>query len=141
MKVQDIMTKGVYTVDVETPVKDVLEILAKHRFSGVGVIDEFGDVIGVVSDTDIIHEYAKSGNLAKRKVRDIMMPFSLFVFPEDSIEKAVKMMADNKVHRLFVVKEIKAKPRTLSKDVVYYPVGIITSTDIVKAAGEGKLES
>ncbi len=140
MKVEEIMTRGVYTVDVETPLKDVLEILAKHRFSGLGVVDEFGDIIGVVSDTDIIHEYAKGRDLGNTKVRDIMMPFSLFVFPEDSVEKAIEMMAENRVHRLFVVKERQAKPRTLSKDVVYYPVGIVTSTDIVRAAGEGKLE-
>jgi len=135
MKVKGVMTKGVYTVEEETPLAEVIGIMAYHAISGVGVVDAYGDIVGVVSDTDIVDVLGKGKNVAKIKTGEIMTPITLFVYAGDELEEAVKLMAENKIHRIFVVKEVQAKPRSLSKDTVFHPVGIVSSTDIVRVSG------
>ncbi len=140
MKVRDIMTKGVYTVEEETSIAEMLEIMVKHGISGLGVVDEFGDIKGVVSDSDIIDAFASDKELKNVKVKDIMMPFSIVAYTDEELSEAIKKMTENRIHRIFVVKEKKVEPRTLSKDIVLFPVGIVSSTDIVRAVGEGDIE-
>lgn len=51
---KEIMSSPAVSVTVEQTLQDVIEILAKNRFSGVPVVDNENKVIGVISDTDII---------------------------------------------------------------------------------------
>jgi CBS domain-containing protein len=51
---KEIMSSPAVFVNVEQTLQDVIEILAKNRFSGVPVVDNENKVIGVISDTDII---------------------------------------------------------------------------------------
>src|SRR2546423_14739538 len=54
MKVKDVMTTGVVTVRPDTSLKEVASILAGRRVSGVPVVDAEDNVLGVVSEADIL---------------------------------------------------------------------------------------
>ena len=54
MKISEIMTPDPIAVGPETPLKDVAAILLEHGISGVPVIGERLEVLGVVSEADII---------------------------------------------------------------------------------------
>jgi CBS domain-containing protein len=54
MKVRDVMTSDVVTVGPETSLKEVATTLLQHRISGLPVVDEKGEVLGVVSEGDIL---------------------------------------------------------------------------------------
>ena len=58
MKVADLMTRDPIAVGPETPLKDVAAILLEHGISGVPVIGERLEVIGVVSEADIVAKEA-----------------------------------------------------------------------------------
>lgn len=51
---KDIMSKPAVSVTEDHTLKEVLEMLAEHRFSGMPVVNAEGKVVGVISDTDII---------------------------------------------------------------------------------------
>jgi len=53
-KAKEIMSAPAISVNENQTLQEVLELLAKHRFSGVPVVDAESKVIGVISDTDII---------------------------------------------------------------------------------------
>ena len=53
MKVADVMTVDVVTVDKETSLRDVAALLTERRISGLPVVDE-GRVVGVLSEGDIL---------------------------------------------------------------------------------------
>jgi len=53
-KVQDLMTGAVVTVGEATPFKEIVELLARHRFSAVPVVDAAGRAVGVVSEADLL---------------------------------------------------------------------------------------
>jgi CBS domain-containing protein len=54
LKLKDIMTRDLVTVDPETSLKEVADLLATRGISGVPVITDSGDVVGVISASDIV---------------------------------------------------------------------------------------
>lgn len=54
MKVREIMQSQVVSVRPETPVRELVQILARERISGAPVVDGQGAVIGVVSASDVL---------------------------------------------------------------------------------------
>ena len=54
MKVKELMTREPVAVGPETPLKDVAALLVERRISGVPVIGERLEVLGVVSEADVL---------------------------------------------------------------------------------------
>src|SRR5512139_3518294 len=54
MKVRDIMTQEVLTVKAETSVNDVAKLLGQRDISGVPVVDDQQQVIGIITELDLI---------------------------------------------------------------------------------------
>lgn len=52
--VRDVMTTDVVTVEPWTPFKDIVTQLAEHRISATPVLDPEGDVLGVVTEADLL---------------------------------------------------------------------------------------
>ena len=53
-RVSDVMTTAVVTVDRITPYQDIDRLLTRHRISGVPVLKMGREVVGVVSETDLL---------------------------------------------------------------------------------------
>ena len=58
MKVEEIMTRDVVTVGPGVPLREVARLLVARRISGVPVVNGFGHVLGVISETDIVQKEA-----------------------------------------------------------------------------------
>jgi CBS domain-containing protein len=56
MRVDELMTRDVVTVTTDTLLKEVAELLVRHRISGLPVCDGEGEVVGVVSEKDILYK-------------------------------------------------------------------------------------
>ena len=54
MKVQDVMTTDVATIGPDALLKDAAIELVRRRISGMPVVDADGNVLGVLSETDIL---------------------------------------------------------------------------------------
>ncbi|MCP1972665.1 CBS-domain-containing membrane protein [Bradyrhizobium elkanii] len=55
MQARDVMVSPVITVRASATVRHVASILLKHRISAVPVVDDGGKVIGVVTESDLLH--------------------------------------------------------------------------------------
>lgn len=53
IKVQDIMTKNPITVPQNFTVEETAEVLLKNKISGVPVVDQNGDIVGTITQTDL----------------------------------------------------------------------------------------
>jgi CBS domain-containing protein len=127
-KVGEVMTSDVVGARRETPFKDVAQLLALHRISGLPVVDADDKVLGVISETDLIRrqaDQAEQGNPARRfrlpalrrKVRSaaakaramtagqLMSTPAITVHPEQAIADAARVMERHHIERLPVVDE------------------------------------
>jgi CIC family chloride channel protein len=133
MKVAELMQRKVKTVGSDATLADAIVSLADGHISGMPVVDGAGKVIGVLSTTDVLTAEAEAGDPTARQtllentsVQDIMTPRPFTVAPSEDVREAARQMLYAEVHRLFVAEGDKV-------------VGIISTTDIVRAVATGKL--
>ncbi len=69
IKIQEIMTKNPITVPHDYTVEETAEILLRHNISGVPVVDQYGDVIGTISQNDIFRILISLTGAEKRGIQ------------------------------------------------------------------------
>ena len=133
MKVAELMQKDVKAVRPDASVAEVIASLADAHVSGVPVVDGHGQMLGVISSTDVlVHEAeaddakARTTLLESTLAQDIMTPRPLTIDPQADVRDAAREMLYAEVHRLFVVSGNRL-------------VGVISSSDVVRAVATGKL--
>ncbi|GAP97161.1 CBS domain-containing protein [Leptolyngbya sp. NIES-2104] len=144
--VADAMSHDPITVHPETPINEVIKILAERHISGLPVLDANDRLIGIISETDLMWRetdvtppayimlldsviylenpgrYEKELHKALgQTVGEVMSSAPVTTTSDTPLSKAAKVMHDRKVHRLPVV------------DSAGHVVGILTRGDIVRA--------
>ena len=139
MKVKDVMTQRVVTVEPWTPLKEVARLMVERRVSGLPVVDEDGSVIGVVSEGDIL--VRERGQVVERSLFDHLLEVdgdqgvkhdaqdaanamtspAVTIRPDRAVSEAAALMLDRCVNRLPVV------------DRHGVLLGIVTRADLVRA--------
>ena len=67
-RISDVMTTSVVTVDRITPYKEVARLLAEHRITGLPVLKMGREVIGVVTEADLLREQVvRCGGCGRRR--------------------------------------------------------------------------
>jgi CBS domain-containing protein len=131
--VAELMQRSVKTVRSDASIAELVVSLADAHVSGLPVVDGSGRVIGVVSTTDVLTAEAEvEGPGARRElledteVLEIMTPHPLRVAPSEDVREAARQMLYADVHRLLVIEDERV-------------IGVISTTDIVRAVANGKL--
>jgi CBS domain-containing protein len=70
---REVMTREVAWVKVDTPLKEVAELMAQRGVSGVPVLDDVGRVVGVVSEKDFLRGMAQGVSSFMSLVADCLM--------------------------------------------------------------------
>ena len=142
--VNDIMTREVVTVNQDLAVEKLAEVLWENRISGAPVVDSDGNVVAVVTESDLIDQakkvhiptmisildsvimLEKADKIEKeiRKmtgttVKEICSSELVTVSPETTIEEVATIMAEKGVHTLPVMADDKL-------------VGVIGKADVIR---------
>jgi CBS domain-containing protein len=145
MKAQEIMTRDVITVRSDTLVRDIAALMVEKHISGVPVLTDNGKLIGMVSQSDLLHraevgterkhkwwfrvfadssalarEYAKAHGL---KAHDIMSRYVVSVRDDAELRDVADILDKRRIKRVPVVQEDRL-------------VGIITRGDLVRALSQ-----
>ncbi len=59
MKVRDVMITDVIAVHPDDTIKEVVAISEKHRIGTFPVVDDNGNLVGILTNTDLLHIMAK----------------------------------------------------------------------------------
>jgi CBS domain-containing protein/anti-sigma regulatory factor (Ser/Thr protein kinase) len=102
LKISDVMTRNIQTVDPETKMEDVLELLRQKRISGVPVI-EGGELLGILSLEDLIRSMCASDTQAP--VRKYMTSNVITVNSFHPIIEALEVFTKSQIGRLPVLDE------------------------------------
>lgn len=87
------MSRYVVAVTEDTPVLEVTRILAERRFSGLPVLNHEGELVGMVSDFDLL---ARDGETAG----EVMTPDVVSVSEDTDIRQARAIMIEQRLARL-----------------------------------------
>jgi CBS domain-containing protein len=98
--VKEVMTTNVTSFREETPVEEIALTLTRKRITGGPVLSSDGQVVGIVSETDV---FTKKGKVA----RDIMSQHVITVSPDTGIDEAARLLVGERIRRVPVVKRGK----------------------------------
>jgi CBS domain-containing protein len=143
--VADVMSHDPIVVKAETPLNEAIKILAEKRISGLPVVDDAGNLLGIISETDLMWRetdvtppayimildsviYLQNPATYERDlhkalgqtVGEVMSKNPITISPDKSLKEAAKIMHDRKVHRLPVL------------DSNNQVIGILTRGDIIR---------
>lgn len=145
--VADVMSRNLITVQPQTPIQEAIKIIAERRIGGVPVIDSEGNLVGILSETDLMWRetgvtepayitildsviYLENPARYERElhkalgqtVEEVMSKGSIVTTtPDRSLREAAKLMHEKKIHRLPVLDENECV------------IGILTRGDIIRA--------
>ncbi len=100
-RVGQVMTTDVITVTPGTPLTELKELLRSRRISGVPVVNEDGDLVGVISIEDLLRAYedgAFNAFVGERMSTDLIT-----IREADSVDTAVQKFQQTGVGRLPVL--------------------------------------
>ena len=145
LKVKDIMTKEVVTVTKATTVTELAGIFSQRHISSLPVLDEKGNLIGIVTETDLVEQdknlhiptvisifdwiiYLESDKkfekelkkMTGRVVGDIYSSDVVTVSPESSVSDVADLLSSRKITAIPVVEGKKL-------------VGIISRIDLIRS--------
>ena len=126
MLAKDVMKTELVTVGEDTPVKEIARKMLDHDISGLPVVNEQGEILGVVSELDLMRKQIKPnepsiwtmiwGMAPEREKQhrdairkymgktagDVMTAPAMTVEASDSLEKVGNLMFNKKIKRVFV---------------------------------------
>jgi len=141
MKAADVMVAEVVTIRPNASIQELVKLLLAHRISAVPVVDEWGELLGIVSEGDLLRrvelgteahrsrwsellidralratEYLKSHS---RKVSDVMTRRVVTATPETPLGNIVDLLERNNIKRVPIVHKGKV-------------VGIVSRADLIQ---------
>ncbi len=124
------MTKDVLTVTPDVPLIAIAKTMSEKRIRRMPVVDSAGRLLGLVSSHDVLHAFPVDVNpftyvagkgpddaTSKLTANDVMVLEPLTTTPETPIEDVARLMRDNKIGALLVMRH-------------EHLVGIVTESDI-----------
>jgi CBS-domain-containing membrane protein len=144
-KVADVMTREVITVTPETSLRDLAALLAEHKLNGVPVVDDEGDVVGVVCESDLVNQnqplhiptvfvildsiiplenpwrlQKEFKRITATTVGDIYSKPAITVEPETDVAEVARIMSTRHLHTIPVVERGKL-------------VGVVGKSDVIRS--------
>ena len=101
-KLKDLMSREVKVISPEMSIRDAAMQMREGDF-GMLPVGENDRMIGTITDRDIAIRAVAKGMDSNTKVRDVMSDGIAWVFEDESVEDAAKMMSERQVRRLPVV--------------------------------------
>ncbi|HET8999696.1 MAG TPA: CBS domain-containing protein [bacterium] len=139
MRARELMSTPVVRVAPEATLKEVAERMVAHRVSGVPVVDHFGELVGIISESDLVSklEYEETGQglvgfldhlahavgadrkLHARTAAELMTSGVVTAAPDASVRELIHLMTSHGVNRVPIVEGGRV-------------IGIVTRADILR---------
>ncbi len=121
--------RGCITAPPDTDLHDITSLMATHKIGTVVICkdaaheDEMKEIVGIISERDIIRILANEGTIHKLTAADIMLREFFFIAPDVNSTKIMELMSEHHIRHLPIVHDKKL-------------VGIVSMTDVIRRLSE-----
>lgn len=121
MKLRDIMSTNIVSLNPNDTVEDAAQIMKEHNIGSVPIC-EGEKVIGIVTDRDIVLRSVASGeNFKHQSVRNIMSSNPVLGNPEMKVQDVERVMGERQIRRIPVVENNKLTGMVSLGDIAVQP--------------------
>jgi CBS-domain-containing membrane protein len=125
LRIKDIMSTNVYAVDANASALEAAWGLTRRHIGGAPARDEEGNLVGVISKSDLVDPEPTQWIRGEATVGDLMNPDVVSLYADDPAMAAVTEMANRHIHRIVVLDENSKL------------AGVVTPMDVVRALAQG----
>jgi CBS domain-containing protein len=150
MKAADVMVKDVLTVKPDGSVDEAIKLLVEHDFSALPVVDDAGQLVGVISESDLMrrpeigtekhrqwwmeaitpaatlaHEFAKAHG---QRVHEVMSKHIVSANEDTPLGEIATLLERNRIKRIPVLRDGKL-------------VGIVSRSNLIQALASSRATS
>jgi CBS domain-containing protein len=146
MKAQDVMTRDVLTVEPDVDVGEAIKVLAEHDISALPVVDSAGNLVGILSEADLLgraegngHRHTwwvealtPAGKLAAefvkthgRKVSEVMSREVISAGEDTPVSEIAALLERHRIKRVPIVADGKV-------------VGVVSRSNLIQALASSK---
>ena len=119
MEVSQVMTENVITCSTEHTCRDACIMMTENKIGAIVVVDEDYNVLGMLSERDVVSNVVAEGKDGSTLVRDAMNAPAIGVQMEYTLDQVIRRMTEFRFRRLPVLRGTEL-------------VGIISQTDMLK---------
>nr|WP_324603106.1 CBS domain-containing protein [Halarchaeum acidiphilum] len=112
------MSSGVTTVTPDTSVEDAAQLMLDRGIGSVVVVDENGQLAGILTTTDFVHIVAERQPKDESTVADFMTTAVETAGAQDVVTDVAKRLLEHEIHHIPVV------------DDDDHVIGMVTTTDL-----------
>tara|TARA_B100001093_G_scaffold51734_1_gene43918 strand:+ start:887 stop:1321 length:435 start_codon:yes stop_codon:yes gene_type:complete len=124
MPIENLLTesgRNLFTIEPNKSVGDAVEILAGNDIGALPVCDETEQVVGIVSERDIVRICSGSDvNWKQRKISDIMKVKVVSAAPGDKIRDIIGVMKEKRIRHVPVIENGKLVAMFSVRDLFSY---------------------
>ncbi|MCK9536479.1 MAG: CBS domain-containing protein [Bacilli bacterium] len=127
MKIKTLMTKKVITAKKQDRISHIAMLMANYDIGMVVIINDNREVLGVVTDRDIVIRALSQGRFEDAPVETIMTQHCIDIDKNETAIRAMEMMGEYQVRRLVITNDDKKL------------VGIVSLADLALVKNTNKL--
>ncbi len=137
MRARDVMSRPVYSVRRDTPIERAAALLTEHGFAAAPVVSEYGHLIGIVSEADLIEhrvpvdptahlrrDLPAPNGTRPRVVGEVMTREVISLPPEADLADVAETMLGDRIRSIPIVERGEV-------------VGIVSRRDILRSVVRG----
>ncbi len=152
-KISEIMKTDVYTVSDEATIKEVLQVLVESKTSGLPIVNAKQQVVGFISDGDIMKFIAKQNpriidmtsfitvwydtesfekklhDLMELSVMELATTKLISVDTDYDIDEVAKVLGEKKIKKVPVLEDGKLAGVISRSDILRYILGVYLEKD------------
>lgn len=118
IKVGDVMQSRLVSLSSEETVLNAARLMKKHDIGSI-LVEVSGRISGIVTHTDLVEKCLAEGKGGSCKLKEVMSKPLVGIEPEADISDAAKLLGNEDLRRLVVMKNNRI-------------VGIVSEKDIIK---------
>jgi stage IV sporulation protein FB len=126
VRIRDIMSARIVSLRASASLEDAARALVANEIGGAPVVDDDGRVLGFLARADLADPERRANALERSgpspSVADLMLPALAVLRDSEPAIEAARMMVREHLHRVLVTDEVGRL------------VGIVTPTDVLRAA-------
>ena len=88
-------------------VADAVTVMDGHNVGSILILDEKNELVGIFTERDIMHCFARNLSFREEKIVNIMTPNPITLESSENISVAIKIMSEKKIRHLPVTENSK----------------------------------
>ncbi len=105
LNLKDFKYRVAVTVGPNETILAAIEKLVEHDRGSLPVCSEKGELVGIITERDIVRKFVKRGDVsaAKTRIKDVMSTQVIIARPDDDLSYAINVMKEKRIRHLPIV--------------------------------------